>query len=352
MQTYTKPFLWVLMSLLLAVPYLSIGHSYSKMLDGHRLTITNIEVLKKNDKSAQIYIDLINTGRFDIETGKDKRLPYLIIDFDQTLSNNELEAFRESIEEKVKSKSLKIRAGEEKLHIFMKVRASKNYIPINSKPSISHSSKKSVNAEAEEPLASLNKVVPLASKAKKEKAVEKKEQKALPKVTKKKEAKRKSSKKNDKEEIVFESPKFESKSLDEVIKEKTKCPDLVIKNMELVKTKNKKATIRFEVENIGKGPALIYTKGDKEDQPLGVRAYVSGAEKISKGAINIGGFFLEGGLDETDGMLLPNNKFEMEVELDIRKKTRYMPMIILSLDAFLKLQECDRTNNSQHIIVE
>ena len=352
MQTYTKPFLWVLMSLLLAVPYLSIGHSFSKTVDGHRLTITNIEVLKKNNKSAQIYLNIINTGRFDIETGKDIRLPYLNIDFDQSLSGNELEAFQESIIEKVKSKSLRIRVGEEKAHVFMKVRASKNYIPINSKPSIAQPSKKSTKSEAEEPLASLNKVIPQKSAPIKEKAVEEKEQKVLPKVTKKKEAKKKTSKKKNKEEIVFESPKFESKSLDEVINAKTKCPDLVIRNMKLLKTKNKKATVRFEVENIGKGPALIYKKDDKEDQPLGVRAYISGAEKITKGAINIGGFYLEGGLDDTDGMLLPNNKFEMEVELDIKKKTRYMPMIILSLDAFLKLQECDRTNNSQHIILE
>ncbi len=352
MQTYTKPFMWVLMSLLLAVPYLSVGHSFANMPDGHRLTITNIEVLKKNNKSAQIYIDIINTGRFDIETGKDKRLPYLNIDFDQSLNSNELEAFQASIIEKVKSKSFKIKVGEQKSHIFMKVRASKNYIPINAKPSIAQPSKKSSNLDVEEPLASLNKVIPQKPAPKTEEVVTEKEQKALPKVSKRKEAKKKSRKKKNKEEIVFESPKFESKSLDEVINAKTKCPDLVIRNMKHIKTKNKKATLRFEVENIGKGPALIYKKDDKADQPLGVRAYISGSEKITKGAINIGGFFLEGGLEDTDGMLLPNNKFEMEVELDIRKKTRYMPMIILSLDAFLKLQECDRTNNSQHIILE
>ena len=103
---------------------------------------------------------------------------------------------------------------------------------------------------------------------------------------------------------------------------------------------------------MGKGAAQIYNKKDKNDQPIAVRAYVSGAHKLSKGAINIGGFFIEGGLDDSDGMLLPNEKFEMEVELDISKKTRYMPALILSLDSFLKLQECDRTNNAEHLILD
>ena len=60
---------------------------------GHRLHLTNIEIIKQKSKTAQIYVDIVNTGRFDIKMGKGKRMPYLEVTFDNSLSANELDGF-------------------------------------------------------------------------------------------------------------------------------------------------------------------------------------------------------------------------------------------------------------------
>ncbi len=353
----------------------------SETLAGHRLTVTNIEIIKQKGKTAHMYADIVNTGRFDIITGKDKRLPYLTIEFDASLEANGLTGYQESIAEKVKAAKMKIGIGETRNRLFMRVKLEKKISPINKKTIATNEKKEetleeNIRGQLNEPMASMETMIPSGKPVEKviekeagaelqstivekleeksiEKVVEQKEaiepEVALQKTTKKiKEKKKRKNRKKEDKSVVFESPTFESKSLDDILKEKEECPDLVIEGMEIVKVKSNKATVRFAVKNIGKGPAMIYQKENKEDNPLGVRAYISGSDQITKGSINIGGFFMEGGLDETNGYLNANESFEMEVVLDIKKKTRYMPNIVLSLDAFLKLRECDRTNNSSH----
>jgi len=374
-------------------------HIISNNSIGHRLTVTNIEIIKQKGKTAHIYADIVNTGRFDIITGKDKRLPYLTIEFDDSLEKNGLTGYEASIAKKVKESKMKIGIGETRNRLFMRVKLEKKITPLNEQPiAVAAPEKKeetlmeNIENQLDEPLASMETMIPLekpvgrveetieqvveeSMPAKVEEVIEdpkpemveevitqkgaememeKEEMKEVkiskkkldkPEQVKKKKTKKRKKKKTD-DSVVFESPTFESKSLDDILKEKEECPDLVIEGMEVVKVKSNKATVKFSVRNIGKGPAKIYEKGNKEDDPLGVRAYISGSDRITKGSINIGGFFMEGGLDDTKGYLNANESFEMEVVLDIKKKTRYMPNIVLSLDAFLKLRECDRTNNT------
>jgi len=390
MRTYTTlSFLLLMFFLMTSTTSLIAGeasHVFSKNLIGHRLTVTNIEIIKQKGKTAHIYADIVNTGRFDITTGKDKRLPYLTIEFDETLEKNGLKGYEESIIQKVKEAKMKIRIGEARNRLFMKVKFMKKITPLNQQPIVAATPEKkketlmeSIESQLDEPLASMETIIPSAKReavAPAEKVVEesmpakveemekqvtieeeaivemkkknqktiKKEKVSKRKLNKPKQEKKKKSKVD--KSVVFESPTFESKSLEEILKEKEECPDLIIEGMEVIKVKSNKATVKFLVKNIGKGPARIYAKGNKEDDPVGVRAYISGSDRITKGSINIGGFFMEGGLDETKGYLNANESFEMEVVLDIKKKTRYMPNIVLSLDAFLKLRECDRTNNT------
>ena len=340
-------------------------YSFNQMLEGHRLTVTNIEIIKQKGKTIHMYADIVNTGRFDIVTGKGKRLPYLKIEFDQTIEQNKLEDYSSAIIEKVKRTNMKIGIGETRNRLFMRVKPIKKLTPINDQPlANSDEEDKTIIETADEslsePMASMDTMIPSDTKDSKkivEVEIEKNTAKTeVPKSkpTPKKDKKKKKKKRNKKEDegVVFESPTFESKSLDDILKEKEECPDLVIEELEIVKVKSKKATVRFKVRNIGLGPAKIYDMDNKDENPLGVRAYISGSDKITKGAINIGGFFMEGGLDETDGYLKTNESFGMEVVLDIKKKTRYMPLIVLSLDAFLKLRECDRTNNSKHVEIK
>ena len=312
---------------------------------GHRLHLTNIEIIKQKSKSAQIYVDIVNTGRFDIKMGKGKRMPYLEITFDNSLADNQLDTYQSDIREALLQRDTKIKVGETKERFFLKFKKSKGVqkSPLNTSPVTSREPKG-------EPVASTEIIMPASEKPSEpmeveEVATEKKEkQSKTPKPKKQKKSKKKAE--------VFEAPVFEKKSLEEILAEKENCPDLVIESMNLIKFNNKKAVIEYTLKNVGKGPASIYDPSDKKGNAFGIRAYISGSDQITKGSFNVGGFYTERGLDKSNGMLNPNETFTETIEIDIRRKSRYMKVLIFSADAFLKLQECDRTNNTNHIILE
>jgi hypothetical protein len=151
--------------------------------------------------------------------------------------------------------------------------------------------------------------------------------------------------------IVFQAPEIDRQSLEEILEEKNTCPDLVFDTIVLLKRTERSAWVEFTIKNIGKGDAEIYNENNGESS-FGIRAYISGSTFISKGSVTIGGIQINDGLEEKKGILKPGQKHTMQVQFDIRKMTRYMPVLILSLDAFLKLRECDRTNNTGHLIFD
>ena len=75
---------------------------------------------------------------------------------------------------------------------------------------------------------------------------------------------------------------------------------------------------------------------------------MSGTPKLSRGAINIGGKFVKTG----KSVLAPGEVNIGQIKLDISSQTRYTPVVILALDAFQTFRECDRTNNTGHVVVK
>ncbi len=82
-----------------------------------------------------------------------------------------------------------------------------------------------------------------------------------------------------------------------------------------------------------------------------LRAYISGVEKLSRGAIPIGGKFIQP-TPGTPQVLKPNEEFGGRLKLDIRKKTRYLKSLIIQLDSKQFAIECDRTNNAKAVILD
>lgn len=302
---------------------------------GHRIEITNIEVIKLKSKSFQIYVDVVNTGRFDIKMGEGKRLPYLEIGFDESLDGTGLTEHQDAIRKKLLAQDIRIRIGETKKRVFLKVKITKKTVdtPTYSVPP---------PVKRSEPVADTKTEIP----------VKKTTPKPLPKPTVDTRPKKSPSEKKKKDEGGFSIPIFEKKSLDELVAEKEACPDLIIESVRLVKANNKKATIEYVIKNIGKGTAELYDNSDKNDKPIGIRAYISGSPELSKGSFAIDGSFITSGLGALHGNLEPDQSLTVTAVLDIRRKTRYMPNIILTADAFLKLAECDRTNNTNSVLLE
>ncbi len=128
------------------------------------------------------------------------------------------------------------------------------------------------------------------------------------------------------------------------------CPDLQIDTFYVSKRTKKYAEISFKIVNIGKGPAPMYGETKELEDNIAIRAYASGTENLSRGDLIIGGAYIESGLEGEAGILQPSETYAGAFRIDIKKKTRHMPYLIISVDDYQKLWECDEGNNVKNIV--
>ncbi len=129
--------------------------------------------------------------------------------------------------------------------------------------------------------------------------------------------------------------------------DKNYCPDLFIDSIRIVKLTKKWVTVEYTIKNTGKGPASFSGDTDDESDNITVRAHLSGSKRLSRGAVVIGGTVIS----DRD-ILEAGDTYIGIFRIDIRKKTRYTSNLILELDPYAAVRECDETNNQRSIVVE
>jgi hypothetical protein len=281
---------------------------------GYRLHVSNVKVLKAKGDLITIACDLANTGKFDIELGKGSPLPYLQFIYDHSLLSNNLDLYRDQIRYNLIRLPVKVKIGQMAKAVQIKFSTSTLV------PALADSQQGS-NSQSSKP--------PKPNRSSQESSSPLRTQPA-----------------DTSDEVVFETPKFESTDLDDILERKNACADLVIDTIVLLKTDGKTATFQYKLTNVGKGPADILGTSTEDSDNLAVRAFLSGSKSISKGSIVLGGDYVRSGVESTRGVLYPNQSLVETIQVDIRRKTRYMQVFILSIDAFMKLEECSRTNNT------
>jgi hypothetical protein len=126
----------------------------------------------------------------------------------------------------------------------------------------------------------------------------------------------------------------------------TYCPDLVIDKIEILKQTPKILVVQYTLANVGKGPAALYGKLNDDEDNVYIKAFFSSTEKLSRGAIPVGGDFVTTGVANVSGLLLPNQKYVNIVTFDISEQTpKFTPYMIMEVDAYQKIWECDEKNN-------
>lgn len=128
------------------------------------------------------------------------------------------------------------------------------------------------------------------------------------------------------------------------------CPDLIIDTFFVSKRTKKYAEISFKIVNEGDAPAALFGETKAVEDNVAIRAYASGTAKLSRGDLIMGGAFIESGLKDKNGILRPQESFAGAFRVDIRKKTRHMPYIIISIDDYQNLWECDEGNNVKQLL--
>jgi len=125
----------------------------------------------------------------------------------------------------------------------------------------------------------------------------------------------------------------------------TSCTDLVIGNIELLEIQEKCLILQYTVYNQGAAPANLFGAKRKRTDNTVVRAYFSGDEQLNRSDIAAGATFIYEKDVPNNGLLHNGEYYTGIIELDRRKQSNYLAIILLQVDALDTLRECDETNN-------
>ena len=130
------------------------------------------------------------------------------------------------------------------------------------------------------------------------------------------------------------------------------CSDLIIESISVVKKSNNSVTLKYKIKNQGKTAANISGASKKPEDNLAMTFHMSSSEKLTRGAIPLGGAYVKEGRQIPDGKLYPGKSVTDEIKLDIRSMTKFTPIIIIELDPYLSVDECNETNNQNHVKIK
>ena len=127
------------------------------------------------------------------------------------------------------------------------------------------------------------------------------------------------------------------------------CADLVLESVKIIKQSGKSVTLEYVVANYGNGSAALFGESKKEDDNVAIKAHLSKSRKLTRGSIPLKGAFISKGVKNKSGMLLPKERVTNTMKIDVTKMTKFTPVLVLSIDGFQDVQECDEFNNTVFI---
>jgi len=302
------------------------GVQVDESYKGYRLFVTNVQLIKNKSAYKKVQFDLINTGRQKISISERRQIPkeWIQLKFDNTWTDLKLSEYIAQFKTALVAQNLTLEVGQMLRTQELKFSTAPEVVTTIAKTTDKPKQEK-------EPLVEKTPI-----KEDVDSVTHKEESIAEEKKSKAKEPKPK----KEKEEV-----KLPSIPVTAIATSIDGCADLVFENVTLIKQNKRYATLQYTVKNIGDGPAKMLGKTDEIEDNIAIRAYISGIPQLTRGALTLGGTFIKDGFNETNPTLKPNQTHTAQIRLDITKRTRYMNNLILSLDDYYTIQECDKTNN-------
>ncbi len=130
------------------------------------------------------------------------------------------------------------------------------------------------------------------------------------------------------------------------------CPDLVFDTAYIVEYTDDAMRLSYVVRNAGKSAAYLLGGTGAEEDNLAVNVYFISGSKLTRGAILADGIFIRPGRETLDGVLQPEQRLQGEIRISLKNRTQFAPNILFELDPFLKVNDCNRTNNTAVVKVE
>ena len=275
------------------------AYGQEKPYRGYRMYVANIKTKSIEPEFILLEVDMFNTGKEDINLRTDSIRQQMVFSYDQSLERNALLRHRERLEAQILEEKLKLKVGKSCSNMLLRVPFEKSSSSTQKTPKREDDSDSSPKTGA-----------------------------------------------------TFTTAAGVSQSGQPEPRDKGPCFDLTIERVEIIRQTKKFVEVNITVRNIGQGTADLYGQdADMYQDNLTVKAYISGAPILSRGAINIGGLFVDAEAKDFAGKLAPNASFDIYAKFDLRKKTRYLNQFILALDALLMADDCDRTNDVLAILL-
>lgn len=130
------------------------------------------------------------------------------------------------------------------------------------------------------------------------------------------------------------------------------CSDLVFDSAWIVGYEATEISIRYSIRNTGRNPVYVLQRTGAREGNLAIRSYFIREKKMTRGAILAETTWLQNGIESFDGILRPGRLLVGTVVVPLEKRTRLTPNLILELDPFLSVDDCDRTNNTIPVLIK
>lgn len=294
---------FALLAFFLLSTLITIGQP-DKPYTGYRVYLANLKVLSQTDEMLKIAFRTVNTGRQDLEFGHEntESMQKMVVRFDPVFEQGKMQPHLNDIIASLKRQEFAVVAGKISPEREMEVRLTNENSGAAPAPSeiVSDIStpKTTTVIDEKEPIAKANSTLD--------------------------------------NEPAYYDPET--------------CPDLQIESIRLLKQKKNYVTIEYTIKNIGKGPANLEGDSKSQDDNIAVKAFMTSSSKLNKGALVLGGDVV-GNRSKNAGPLMPGESYTTKIRLETNTMTKFTPVIILELDTFGQVRECDETNNKNHIKV-
>ncbi|MFT5383288.1 MAG: hypothetical protein ACI8X3_000436 [Saprospiraceae bacterium] len=287
---------------------------------GYRIELIELSSTAKND-FIKIDFTAINTGRQDLLFGKNiTPPPSLVVNFDESLYSLGLLDYAGDIRDAIIKEGFHITAGKIDKSISVKIR-------VKTELKLQDADNSIATDLLENPRFTKSEVNETEIFTAKEAVIDDFEKGLVAPTS---------------EDIgAGEKPAFDENA----------CSDLVFESIKVIKKSKNKVTLEYTIINLGQGPARMVNSRKEENKNMALQAHMSSINKLTKGSLLFGGSFVENGLDKSDGKLYPGEKYTSTLKLDIQKMTKFTPYIILELDPYLSVYECDKKNNWRSVKV-
>ncbi len=276
---------------LLPSPLLADTFPKGRPYRGYRLFLGSFEVLKRSAEEVRLRLTVANTGRRAVDFRKPEMLHWVLLEFDPSLYAQKLGGLKEQILQALRREELVLPAGTLEERFELRV----PFAPAEWQPQLA-----TADSPPEPPDGGFTTIdarkgtdVPIA---------------------------------------LEEAP----------------CPDVVFQSVRIRERSKKWVELEVVLLNQGPGPLPLHAEG-KPAEHLALRYYLSGVPRLSRGALPIGGHWVQ---PENRPTLPPGETLTGIFRVDTRKKTRYVNQLILALEVVHPIRECDRTNNTFAISLE